>query len=409
MSIRLVAGALALSMGLPALAQNLETMELFAPADVSTYGSGIQPKEGYFFSLDWLNWYISKPDVAVIGNDTPGERSRLVYNVGNPDTAWTQTNSHDTGAFESAVTNGNRIEFGRVCDRQGWMVGIYNLRDQTQRFVASDVNVVFADDDDWGDPSGGRLQGPIVQTTPGDPTTNGPNVNLPVIFDEMTVVNRVEHWNVELMCLHRTRPFHYGGYFEFFAGVRYFEFDESFGVDARRVDDPNAATPPNNASVILANSLWDTMAENHVIGPQAGVRWFKQSSRWMFSTEARFLAGYNLQNLSQTGILASEINPIPSTRVLGEPALMLATPFDHVDHEEVFSPVVELRAELRYQFTRAVSFRAGWTGMWMDGIARASNLVDYSLFEQGVMGILADNNDRDVFIHGLTIGVDVNR
>jgi len=403
-----------LSMGMSALAQNLETMELFAPADLSPYGSGIQPREGYFFAFDWLNWYISKPDVAVIGNDTPGERSREVYNVGGG--SWTQTNSHDTGPFDSAITSGTRIEFGRVCDRNGWMMSIYNLGDQTQRFVASDVHVVFADDDDWGVPSGGRLQGPVVQIDPGDPTatppipaTNGPSVDLPVIFDEMTVVNRVEHWNVELMCLHRSRPFHYGGYFEFFAGVRYFEFDEDFGVDARRVDDPTATTTPDNSRVILANSLWDTMAENHIIGPQAGVRWFKQSSRWMLSTEARFLAGYNLQNLSQTGILASEINPVPSTRVLGEPALMLATPFEHVDHEEEFSPVVELRAELRYQLTRAVSFRAGWTGIWMDGVARASNLVDYSLYEQGVMGILAANNDQDVFIHGLTIGVDVNR
>jgi len=391
-------------------------MELFAPADLSTYGSGIQPKEGFFFVFDGLSWSIAKPNVAVIGNDTPGERSRLVYNVGNPDTAWTQTNSHDTGPLESAFTEGNRIEFGRICNRRGWMVGVYNLRDQTQQFVASDVHVVFADDDDWGDPSGGRLQGPVVQLDPGDPTatppippTNGPNVNLPVIFDEMNVINRVEHWNVELMCIHRTRPFHYGGYFEIFAGVRYFEFDEDFSVDARRVDDPTATTPPNNASVILANSFWDTLAENHVIGPQAGLRWFKKNGRWMFSTEARFMAGYNLQNLRQTGILGSELNPDTTARVLGEPALMLATPFDHIDHEEKFSPVGELRAELRYQLTRAISFRAGWSGIWMDGIARSSNLVDYSLFEQGVMGILADNNDQDVFIHGLTIGVDVNR
>lgn len=408
-SLRLVAGVLILLIGLPALAQDLRGVQLFAPADLSTYGSGIQPKEGYFFVFDGLNWSISKPIVTTIGNDAPGERSRLVYNVGNPDTAWTQTNSHDTGPLRGSFTGGNRIEFGRVCDRRGWIFSTYRLNNQSQRFAASDVHVVFADDDDWGDPSGGRLEGAIIDDTdpPSDPPDFGVAGNpapLPVIFDDVVVYNRVEHWSVELMCIQRMRPCHYGGIFEWFAGVRYLEFDDTFDVDARRED---VAT--DNSHVILGNSIWSTEAQNHIVGPQVGLRWFNKNGRWMLSTEGRFLAGFNSQNIRQQGVLGSELNPDLAARVLGEPSMMLATDFNHVEHIQDWSPVFELRAEARYQLTRAVSFRAGWTGIWMDGIARASNMVDYSLYEEGVMGILTSQNRQDVFIHGLTIGVDVNR
>jgi len=30
-----------------------------------------------------------------------------------------------------------------------------------------------------------------------------------------------------------------------------------------------------------------------------------------------------------------------------------------------------------YQITRAISFHAGWTGLWLDGIARGDAVIDY--------------------------------
>ncbi|HYW78446.1 MAG TPA: hypothetical protein VE890_02680, partial [Thermoguttaceae bacterium] len=118
---------------------------------------------------------------------------------------------------------------------------------------------------------------------------------------------------------------------------------------------------------------------------------------------------FNAQSVRQSGTLGSELNPILTDRGVGEPDLMLPTDFNHSARMWEWSPAVELRVEGIYQLTRAVSFRAGWTGLWIDGIARSSSMVDYSLGVNSTMGILADRNNQDVFMHGWTIGFDINR
>ncbi len=410
--IRLWLGVLGLVLltTLPSFGQDLRGMQLFAPAEVTPYGNGPQPKEGYFFVFDGLMWSIERPDVAVIGNTTTA--SRIVYNIGDDTNGWTQTNTHDTGAFTTAETDGDRFEIGRVTDRRGWMLGVYRLKSLSQSIVASNVGIVFADDDTWGVPSGGRLEGPVED--------GGPNVNLPMITDELFITSKVEHWSVELMFISRSRPFHRGGYMEVFAGVRYMEFDDDmFNIDARvrstevaeedEEPEPAQITAADRARNILADSNWNTSAQNHIIGPQVGVRLFRKRGRLMVSTEGRFFAGFNSQNLHQVGTLGTELLTPVDERGLGEPAQMLTTDFDYVSYLHQWSPAIEIRAEARYQLTRSVSVRAGWTGIWMEGIARASGLVDYSLRQDSVMGLLVDNNRQNVFVHGLTLGIDVNR
>ena len=404
---------LALLMVSASFAQDLRGMQIFAPAEVTPYGNGPQPKEGYFFVFDGLSWSISRPDVAVIGNAT--EHSRIVYNVGDDEHGWTQTNTHDTGMLTSARTQGNRIEIGRVTDGKGWLLSVYQMKTQTQRAWGSSVGIVFADDDTWGVPSGGRLEGPVTSTDddddPDTPDIMGSSVNLPVIFDDMTMINRVSNWNVELMFLSRSKQFHNGGFMEVFAGVRYMEFDDTFDVDGRLkpTGDDGEITQEDRARDILGDSVWNTTAQNHILGPQVGVRLFKKNGRAMFSTEGRFFAGFNSQNLHQVGTLGSELLTPVDDRDVGEPAQMLTTDFEDARYLHQWSPAVELRAEGRFQLTRSVSVRAGWTGIWMDGIARASGVVDYSLRKDSVMGFLVDNNQQGVFIHGLTLGIDVNR
>ena len=127
---------------------------------------------------------------------------------------------------------------------------------------------------------------------------------------------------------------------------------------------------------------------------------------------------YNAQSLRQTGTIASELNP--NTGLLNEPSLpghipeanvplaLEATSFMHTRHKNEFTPGVELRLNLEWQWTRNISFGAGWTGLWMDNIARSSNLIDYQFGTSSLMGILADNNRQDVFMHGFNFGVLVN-
>ena len=109
------------------------------------------------------------------------------------------------------------------------------------------------------------------------------------------------------------------------------------------------------------------------------------------------MAGLNCQNISQAGRHGPQSEPGPrpvtSTPPAGpivttstpfQPTVMSHTTATHVDYEREFSPVVELRLEGRYQITRAISFHAGWTGIWMDGIARASSVIDYTVPAMGI-------------------------
>jgi hypothetical protein len=75
----------------------------------------------------------------------------------------------------------------------------------------------------------------------------------------------------------------------------------------------------------------------------------------------------------------------------------------------VFSPVVELRIEGKYMLTNRVSFKAGWNGMYIGQLARPSRMVDYTLHQTRVLGILTDKNRDLAFFQGLGIGIEINR
>ena len=263
------AGGLVLLMALAASAQDLRTMELFGDADISHFGRGPQPKEGYFFVFDGLLWYISSPG---------------------------------TGQFETEYSIGNRFDLGRMYGHHGWLLGVYDLKNfnQTARSGLGDA--------------------------------------------------QVDTWSVELMHVCRTHQLHNGGFFEMFLGGRYLQFDD-------KIEDLGIS------------------AQNHIVGPQAGLRWFKKQGRWTFSTEGRGFAGLNVQNIR------------------------LAPEFTNIYE---WTPLAEFRANATYQFTRAVSFKVGWSGIYMDGLARSAAMID-----NGQISTI--QNRQSTFTHGLTLGISVNR
>jgi len=448
----LAAGVLAMLLVGPLQAQDLEGVQLFAPVDLSTYGSGPQPYEGYFFSFDGLLSSISEPVKTLIGY--PG--GRLVYHT--PTTSEIQTSDMDTGQMNAGGTQGNRIEFGRVYGRDGWLFSTYRLNDQVQRLYGRDVDMVFLDvPDNNGNP---HLRGYVSDFRGylNDAAIYGPFElhDLPITFDDVNVENRVESWGVELTYLRRSGQLHSGGFLEFFAGARYLEFDETFNVRAegrerfnqaaapaavdgvvnsRWVFDlgPNSDPTTTNWSQIgpgnvLADSFWNTEAQNHIIGPQIGGRWLKKGNRWTVSVEGRFLAGLNMQNIRNRGVLGNNLDapqpwnwaiteitpPTPPIRVGGGPPLyvpLVRNPFefDHMTHVQQWSPGGDLRLELALALTQAVSVQVGWSGMWLGGIARASAMPDYVISDQSVMGINRSKNSQGVFVNGLNVGLSINR
>ncbi|MEN6450337.1 MAG: hypothetical protein ABFC96_07595, partial [Thermoguttaceae bacterium] len=64
-----------------------------------------------------------------------------------------------------------------------------------------------------------------------------------------------------------------------------------------------------------------------------------------------------------------------------------------------------------FQITRSIAAHAGWTGFWMDNVARGSSVIDYTTANaQGrPMGINLADNKESIFLNGVTFGFDINR
>lgn len=390
-SSRVAIGLFAILLASPTFGQGPLGFQIFAPADVSTYGGDIEPNEGYFFQFDGLYWSVSPPNKSLVGQ--PG--SRLVSYAPDPNNPgqFLQAPEHstlDTSQIKDQFSPGNRFEFGRVEDRDGWFCSIYQIRDQEQDTTIPSAAVLFTNPK-VGGPGGnvGWLDGPL--------TTGGVPTELPVTLYNIEMNHSVDTWGVELMYLHRLRTCHNGGTFEFFGGARYLEFNDTFGI--------RAGTPTTTPTIpsFLAESSWESVAENHVVGPEVGVRWFKKQGRWMLSTEGRFMAGLNCMNVHQEADIGPNLNPGSGTTY--QPSFLGHTTSTYSDYAREFCPTFELRVEGRYQITRAISFHAGWTGIWLDNIARGSSTIDYTMPSLGVDMTRREN----LLMNGLTLGFDVNR
>lgn len=388
----------------PTLGQGPLGCQLFAPADVSTYGGEQEPNEGYFFQIDFLYWSMSAPKTVPIGY--PGTRT-VAFGPNAADIR-VQSNTLDTSDFTSKFSYGQRIEFGRVENNNGWFVSVYQQRDQTQDATYGASDMVFNDPTSTSPTGHGYLYGNVNTNSTSIPTPYSPAIpfNLPVVFFGVNVENAIDTWGVEANYLHRFMTSHAGGTLEMFLDARYYEFNDNFNVSTAP-DDGNHTVPS-----YLGGSYWDTQAENHVVGPQIGLRWFKKQGRWTFNTESRFFAGINCQNITQQVDMGPNLNPGSlsfngNTYYLPfQPYNMSHTTATHYAYACEFSPAFELRLEGRYQITNAISFHAGWTGMFMAGVARANDLI---LYQVPAMGIDMNDNRQNLFVNGVTIGFDINR
>lgn len=461
-------------LALPAPGQGLPGVQLFAPAETSPYGGGVRPKEGFFFSFDLLWMHQSAPEGEEIG--FPGQR--IGYYGPEDYEAVVQTNSLNTDMFmEQRGRSGERFEIGDRWRHHGWMLGTLRLKTNSSNTVVANGVSMNWDDPVFGAPGAPNqqlLKGyylipratpqtwpssvPVsdrVTIGPVDPEDSDPTIvnlpifgpftdgpigyvpvitdfgdeaqpavlrPLPIVFDDVKVENKNELWGTELMYSYRTHPGNRGGFFEMYFGARYLEFNDLFSVDARNripgepenpVEDEDRV-PYWTPGAALADSYWHTNADNHIVGPQIALRWFRTSDRWTFDTSGRFVAGFNNQNIFQQGTLASQWYPgskytsdieFEPADFQGRPLLMSKTSFTHQAHEIEWSPIVELRLNLQYQLTRGISVRGGWTGMWIDGIARGSSLNVYRVPDMGLD--MADNR-QDVFIHGFNGGIQMN-
>lgn len=212
-------------------------------------------------------------------------------------------------------------------------------------------------------------------------------------FDTLTVRNRSRVDGFELMKTVRLKNDHYmaknqNQHLEIGYGVRYFQFkDEFFWGGA--IDGFNG----------WGNTFADTDVENQIVGPQIRLKWQKQVGKWNLSADSRFMFGYNVQDIGQVSGFGQNI----ITGGFNNSAVAQPTFSSSGRQDETFSPLAEFRAELKYQATRSLALKAGYTATFVDNVTRASQVVVYRLPNMGVR----PGGAQDVFINGLNVGCEL--
>ncbi len=316
----LVAGAVVLGSTSSAWAQHFQPFgpvdfesdyQLFAPLELDQLGGPMPGNTGFFFTYDRMFTAVSRND-----DDTEEDFGG--------DQAW-----------------GNRYELGYMSkestwfDGSGWLVSVLHV-----------------------DAAGDR---------PARGFTNVPDVNLDgVVTDDdlfLIPLNNASSGGVEVMKTWRAERRHYGSIIEPMIGVRWFYVHDD-GLEYFDTS-PYFLSLPNNFDFDSDNT------SNDLVGPQVGVRWFKQNERWIVSAEGRFLAAANFRDTFNGNLQDTE-----------------------------FVPLAEVRFEATYEVFHAAALRVGYTGIFAcDGIARSSyeTLLNPQL------------TDEDFTIHALTFGFVFNR
>ena len=148
---------------------------------------------------------------------------------------------------------------------------------------------------------------------------------------------------------------------------------------------------------------WETNTYNNMVGPEFAILLESHAGRWTFSSELKFTAAMNWQNNLYRGAnfpdsigadyLRATFSPavtnvssgnVNETVQLTPPPLFLQiygvgqqNATNAAEHEFVFSPIGEWRFGTQFRVSQAIVLRAGYTGMWMAGIARASSNTAY--------------------------------
>ena len=157
----------------------------------------------------------------------------------------------------------------------------------------------------------------------------------------------------------------------------------------------------------LQTGAWETNSYNNMVGPEFALLLEGNAGRWTFSSEFKFTAAINWQNNLFRGAnfpdsigadyLRATFNPSVTnsnsgggttaandTVQLQPPPLFLQiygvgqqNASNAAEHSVVFSPIGEWRFGAQYRVTQSILLRAGYTGMWLGSIARASSNTAY--------------------------------
>ncbi|MGD0900517.1 MAG: BBP7 family outer membrane beta-barrel protein, partial [Thermoguttaceae bacterium] len=367
---------------------------------VRPYDNWAEPKTGFFCTFDGIYWYMTPPKKTTVGDPGP---SQTVYV--DPTDSISESNSLDTGRFRTTWKQGDRIELGYVGEHHGFLISTIELNQQTEHIAGDNVYMIFTD------PPFGPTNSHYLDVNWG--TLAAPNnLQAPVVFGNAAVQNIAKLSGVEAMYLYRESQLPLGGTLEWMAGGRFIEFDDTFSF--------------TGLGGFMDTTYFNNGVKNSIAGPQIGARLYLPVGRCAFSFEGRFMAGVNTEIVRQDGQLAGNINTTfgPPPRLVASPvtaanpivpSLMAPIGFQHSAQFTEFSPVVEVRGDFHAKLTNLITLKAGWTTLWMNGIGRGADMVDYtvSTLNGAPMGINTTNvshaNRQDLLVYGINIGLELNR
>jgi hypothetical protein len=163
----------------------------------------------------------------------------------------------------------------------------------------------------------------------------------------------------------------------------------------------------------LQTGEWNTSSYNNIVGPEFAVLFETNRGRWTFSSELKFTAGLNWQNTlyrganfpdsigadyirstfnpSVTNTAGSGVSDAANTVQLSPPPLFLqiygvgqSNATNDVEHNFVFTPIGEWRFGGKFRVSQAVTLHAGYTGLVMGSIARASSNTAYKSIDKPI-------------------------
>ena len=372
-------------------------LQFFAPAQFSEFGGGEDNNIGWFGSYDRVYLWMTRPEDQLAGG--PSQASQVSLEQAD----------HKSGDF----TWGNRFDVGYMTgEDHGWLASFWHIDgpnffdvleiERIDVFDALDqVNSDPATSQDLrtGGGAGAANMGLLGQPArdANDPITGARD------FRRQNSVNAADLSSFEFNKTFRIRPLHYKSVVEPFFGFRYMKFSDFYARDGYERFNNVTGAPLGTGIVVGGTEQTFTIEDltrirarfdNHMVGGQLGVRWFKRKQKWNLSSELRAFAAQNFQSIEgSTNIERTYFGAAPGTD-----AMINTVVFDQVrsaGHTSEFVIGTEVRAEAAYAVTRDFSLRAGMAFMHLGrGIGRGNTLA---------------RNNQTVTIIGATFGAELRR
>ena len=345
----------------------------FAPVDVDELSANSLRKRGnygWFVSHDRMKIWVNRPDLPRQGNHASA-------NAGD-------------------IVGGHRTDLGFVRDNgSGWLFN-YNKLTNLSSFhgvYTERINRTNTADPTNGGGTGTAQVFPIIDR-------NDPFL-LARAYNVADSLNAGGYWNYEINKTWRRSPYRYGGILEPLVGLRYTNFtdftqDQNYTRDVNQITTPGGVTTATQLETLQS---WETTNLNRMFGGQIGARYFNNYHRWRIGAEVRTFLAANFQTSTlNRNTFITEYAGAPATNVAT--AATQNTSINSYTTNERTVWGFEARIDTAYQMTKYIGLRSG------------IQVIDLAQgIRRGGLNTLGATNakDQNVFMAGLTVGIELNR